>query len=89
MPQTQQSFVNRKDGPIYVSVEPWPQCFELETGDKLTLVWDAAKTGDTLLIEFINDRELVVWPEGSIDDIRYFINGEPGEDRSWTFKHAP
>ncbi|WP_353205814.1 hypothetical protein [Sphingomonas sp.] len=89
MPQTQQSFVNLKDDPIYVSVEPWPQCFELETGDKLTLVWDAPETGDTLQINFINDRELVVWPEGAIDDIRYFINGEPGEDRSWTFKHNP
>jgi hypothetical protein len=38
-------------------------------------------------IDFINERELVVWPSGAIDDIRYFFNGEPGEDRSWAFKH--
>jgi hypothetical protein len=87
MAQTQQTFVNRKDGPIYVSVEPWPQCFELEPGDRLTLIWDGPATGDTIETEFINERELVVWPNGSIDGIRYLLNDEPGEDRSWTFKH--
>ncbi|NKJ44362.1 hypothetical protein FHW94_003862 [Novosphingobium sp. SG720] len=43
--------------------------------------------GDTIETEFINERELVVWPNGSIDGIRYLFNDEPGEDRSWTFKH--
>lgn len=87
MTQTQQTFVNRKDTPIYVSVEPWPECFELEPGDKLTLVWGAPSVGDAMQVEFINERELVVWPNGEIDDIRYLFNDEPGEDRSWTFKH--
>ncbi|MDF0489047.1 hypothetical protein PX554_12965 [Sphingomonas sp. H39-1-10] len=87
MARAQHTFVNRKDRPIYVSVEPWPKCFELEPGDKLTLIWDGPTSGDTLEIDFINERELVVWPNGNIDDIRYLFNGEPGEDRSWTFKH--
>ncbi|WCT74887.1 hypothetical protein PQ455_06620 [Sphingomonas naphthae] len=87
MASTQQTFVNGRDGPIYVSVEPWPESFELEPGDKLTLVWDAPTTGDAMQIEFINERELVVWPDGAIDDIRYLFNGEPGKDRSWMFKH--
>jgi hypothetical protein len=87
MASTQQTFVNQKDGPIYVSVEPWPECFELEPGDKLTLVWNAPTNGDAMQVDFINDRELVVWPSGEIDDIRYLFNGEPGADRSWTFKH--
>lgn len=87
MTQTQQTFVNRKDAPIYVSVEPWPECFELEPGDKLTLVWGAPMVGDAMQVDFINERELVVWPNGEIDDIRYVFNDEPGEDRSWTFKH--
>jgi hypothetical protein len=87
MPSTQQTLVNRTTAPIYVSVEPWPECFELEPGDKLTLVWDAPTTGDAMQIDFINEREFVVWPSGEIDDIRYLFNGEPGADRSWTFKH--
>jgi hypothetical protein len=87
MAQTEQTFRNKTEEPIYISVEPWPECFELEPGDKLTLKWDAASTGDAIQIDFINERELVVWPNGSIDDIQYFFNDEPGEDRSWTFKY--
>lgn len=88
MARSQQTFVNDKDGPIYVSVEPWPQCFELEPKDRLTLIWDAPDDGDTIEVNFINERELVVWPNGNIDDIKYLINGEDGRDRSWTFKHS-
>lgn len=87
MSETQQTFVNVKNAPIYISVEPWPQCFELEPGDKITLIWNTDGNGDAIQVDFINDRELVVWPNGDIDNIRYLFNGEPGEDRSWTFKH--
>lgn len=87
MARTQQSFINQKKEPIYVSVEPWPECFELEPGDKLTLIWDAAENGDAAQIDFINERELVIWPNGEIDEMQFLFNGEPGEDRSWTFKH--
>ncbi|WP_235913401.1 hypothetical protein [Croceibacterium salegens] len=87
MARIQQTFTNSKDGPIYVSVEPWPECFELEAGDKLTIIWDAPLAGDAIQVDFINERELVVWPDGAIDDIQYLFNGEPGKDRSWIFKH--
>lgn len=87
MAQTQHSFVNRKEGPIYVSVEPWPECFELEPGDRLTLIWDASENGDAITIDFINDHELVAWPNGETHQMQYLINGEEAEDRSWTFKH--
>ncbi len=87
MSKVQQSFQNLKDSPIYVSVEPWPECFELEPGEKLTLVWDAPESGDVAQIDFINERELVVWPNGEIDDIKFLIDGEDVEARSWTFKH--
>ena len=46
MAKVQQSFSNNKDGPIYVSMEPWPECFELEPGEKLTLIWNASESGD-------------------------------------------
>ena len=46
--RTRQTFKNSKDSPIYVSVEPWPECFELEKGDTLTLIYDAAEEGDAL-----------------------------------------
>ncbi len=87
MPQMQQTFVNKKDGPIYISVEPWPECFELEPGDRLTLVWDARSTGEAAQIDFINERELVVDPWGAIDQMQFLINGEPAQERSWDFRH--
>ena len=87
MARTQQTFVNEKDGPIYVSVEIWPECFELEPGDRLTLIWNAAEDRDACQVSFINDNELVVWPEGEIDGMQLLINGEPARDRSWKFKH--
>jgi len=87
MARVEQSFVNRNKVPIYVSVEPWPECFELEPGEELTLIYDATDDGNTVQIDFVNTQELVVWPKGQIDDIKYLINGQPGEDRSWAFKH--
>ena len=38
MPFAQQTFVNEQSGPIYISVEPWPWCYELEPTEKLTLI---------------------------------------------------
>ncbi|WP_395624272.1 hypothetical protein [Sphingomonas daechungensis] len=87
MPRTQQTFENDKDGPIYVSVEPWPECFELEPQDKLTLVWNAPEIGDAVQVNFINERELVVWPNGDLNDLVILFNGGSSEGRSWTFKH--
>ena len=88
MARTQQTFQNGKDTPIYVSVEPWPEYFELEPGDKLTLSRTTAETGDAAQIEFLNERELVVWPNGPLDDLVILFNGEPSEGRSWNFKHS-
>jgi hypothetical protein len=87
MVQMQQTFVNKKDGPIYISVEPWPECFELEPGDKLTLIWDARSTGEAAQVDFINERELVIEPSGAIDRMQFLINGEPARERSWDFRH--
>ncbi len=87
MGKVQNTFSNGQDRPIYVSVEPWPECFELEPGEKLTLIWDAPDSGDAAQIDFVNERELVVWPSGGIDEIKYLINGEEAKGRSWTFKH--
>ena len=87
MPKTQQTFENKKDAPIYVSVEPWPECFELEPGDKLPLIWNADETGDAAQVDFINERELVVWPNGALGDLVILFNGGLSEGRSWKFKH--
>ena len=88
MARTQQVFVNAKEVPIYVSVEPWPECFELEPGDKLTLIWNADESGNAAEVHFINERELVIYPEGEIDDIQFLFNGESADGRSWRFKHV-
>jgi hypothetical protein len=87
MARTQQTIVNRKNSSIYVSVEMWPECFELEPGEKLTLVWDAPDNGEAAQIDFINDRELIVWPNGDTDGMQFLVNDEPARDRSWSFKH--
>jgi hypothetical protein len=84
--RTQQTFENDKDGPIYISVETWPECFELEPQDKLTLIWNAPVTGDAAQVNLINERELVVWPNGDLDDLVILFNDGPSEGRSWTFK---
>ena len=85
MTRARQTIVNRKDGPIYVSIEPFPDCYELEPGERLTLIHDLPEEGDAPTVDFINDRELVVWPTG--DPPAVFINGEKAERRSWKFKH--
>lgn len=53
-----------------------PECFELEPGEKLTLIWNASESGDAAFVSFIKESELIAYPGGEID-----------EDRSWTFKH--
>lgn len=87
MRKTQQTFGNDRNIPIYVSVEPWPECFELEPGEKLTLIWDAPESDDASQVNFINDKELVVWPNGEIDHMQFLIDGKDVKERSWTFKH--
>lgn len=89
MARTQQTFENKKDAPIYISIEPWPDCFELEPGDRLTLIYDAAETGDALSVDLFNEGEIVVWPSGAIDDLQVLFNGEASDGRSWNFKHKP
>ena len=86
MLRTQQTFNNDRDVPIYVSVEPWPHCFELEPGDRLTLIWDVAESDGPTQVNFINERELVVWP-GCLADLTILFNDGPAEGRSWKFKH--
>ena len=87
MPFAQQSFVNKQDGPIYISIEPTPDCYELAPGERLTLVYELPGRGDALDIQFINARELVIWPTEIIPEPVVLINGASAEGRSWVFKH--
>lgn len=87
MPNIQQTFRNHQASPIYVSVEPWPECFELEPNDQLTLKWDGPVSGDALEVSFVSATELVISPNGTIDGIQFLFNGEPADGRSWMFKH--
>lgn len=86
MGRTQQTFANDKDRPIYISVEIWPECFELQPGEKLTLRWNGPETGDVAQIDIINDDEIVVWPNGETDGMEFLIDGQPALERSWAFK---
>jgi len=87
MPTSQHTIVNKQDGPIYISIEPWPECYELEPGDRLTLSYGLPQTGDALEVQFINERELVLWPTKLDPKPVVLINDASAEGRSWKFKH--
>jgi hypothetical protein len=82
-----QTITNDRDVPIYVSIEPTPECYELDPGEKLTLIFQVPKVGNALEMHFINEREIVVWPGGQFDEPEVLINGASAEGRSWSFKH--
>jgi hypothetical protein len=44
---------------IYVSLEPTPECYELEPGEKLTLIFRVLDDGDAVEVNFINEGQLV------------------------------
>lgn len=87
MPFAQQTFVNEQDEPIYISIEPVPECYELEPGDRLTLVYEVPERGDVLNVHFADGRELIIWPATLIPQPVVLINGVSAEGRSWNFKH--
>ncbi|WP_261292630.1 hypothetical protein [Sphingomonas hylomeconis] len=87
MPTSQHTIVNKQDGPIYISTEPWPECYELEPGDRLTLSYGLPQSGDALEVQFINERELVLWPTELDPEPVVLINDASAEGRSWKFKH--
>lgn len=88
MQTARQTITNDREVPIYISIEPTPECYELAPGEKLTLIYQLLPaTGDSLEVNFINERELVTWPGGHLDDPEVLINGDPADGRSWVFKH--
>jgi hypothetical protein len=87
MPTSQHTIVNKRDGSIYISIEPWPECYELEPGDRLTLSYRLPQSGDALEVQFINERELVLWPTELDPEPVVLINDASAEGRSWKFKH--
>ena len=87
MKVSRQTITNDRDIAIYVSIEPTPECYELEPGEKLTLNFQVPDDSDALEMNFINERELVIWPGGQLGEPEVLINGISAEGRSWTFKH--
>jgi hypothetical protein len=84
MQRGQQTFHNDREVPIYISVEPSPECYELEPGETLTLIYEVSEEGDSLSIHVI-DEGFVVWPPGEEPEV--LINGGSSKGRSWTFNH--
>jgi hypothetical protein len=89
MARAEHTFENTLDVPIYVSVEPWPRCYELEPGDKLTLIWDAEEHGPAADIDATNERDIVIWPFGYTEGPLILFNGRSADSRNWRFKHYP
>jgi hypothetical protein len=44
------------------------------------------EAGDALLVNFISETELVIWPMGT-EEPEVLINNSSAEGRSWKFKH--
>lgn len=84
MNKAQQTFVNDKDTPIYITIEPAPECYELEPGESLTLIYNVPDSGEALSLHIIKEG-VVVWPLG--DEPEVLVNGDDTQGRSWKFKH--
>jgi hypothetical protein len=84
MTKARQTLINDKDEPIYITIEPTPECYELEPGETLTLIYDVPDDGDVLSMNIINEG-VVVWPPG--DEPEVLVNGAGAHGRSWKFKH--
>jgi hypothetical protein len=87
MTRAQQTFVNRHDEPIYISIEPTPDCYELEPGESLTLIFKVPESGDALNLWVGGGREMAIWPMAD-EEPEVLINGKSAEGRSWKFTHA-
>jgi hypothetical protein len=84
MNKARHTLVNDRDNPIYITIEPTPECYELEPGETLTLIYNVQVDGDALSIRVI-DEGMVVW---SMDDEpEILVNGADAQGRSWKFKH--
>ena len=86
MTTARQNIVNGRDKPIYVSIEPAPECFELESGETLTLLYDVPEQEVALTINVI-DEGIVVVPAGDPPEV--LIDGVSADERSWNFRHVP
>jgi hypothetical protein len=85
MPKGQQTFANRTEHPIYISIEITPDCYKLEPDDRLTIIYDVPTGIDALEVHFINNEELVLWP-GTTVEPEVLINGKSAEGLSWNFE---
>jgi hypothetical protein len=84
MIRKRQNIVNNREVPIYVSIEPAPECYELEPGETLTLIYEWADHEALPELNVI-DEGIVVLPLEAQPEV--LINGLPAEGRSWKFKH--
>jgi hypothetical protein len=84
MTSARHTIVNAEDRPIYISIEPAPECYELEPGETLTMIYDLPAEGDAFSIAVI-DEGLSITPFG--DEPEVLINGVSADGRSWKFKH--
>jgi hypothetical protein len=71
-------------------VEIVPDCYKLEPGDRLTVIYEALDGIDSLEVNFLNEQELVIWPGGTSDrggifELEVLINGKSAEGLSWAF----
>jgi hypothetical protein len=64
MLKAQQTFTNRTQHPIYISIEITPDCYKLEPDDRLTIIYDVPTGGDALEVQFINREGLsLAWDD--------------------------
>ena len=82
MPKAKQTFANRTEHPIYISIEITSDCYKLEPSDRLTIIYEILDDVDALEIHFINKEELVIWPAMTTKP-EVLINGNRDASDTW------
>jgi hypothetical protein len=75
------AFENNRPEALDVHVEPWPELFRLQPGERLEFRYEAPPDGETISI-IAHDEGITLWTAiGSQPE--FLIDGKPANDRSW------
>ncbi len=75
------TFENKREEVSEMWIEPWPDCFRLKPGEKLTMEFDCPEPNEPMHVE-LTDASLVLWPN-TLSHPNYAIDGQPANERNW------
>jgi hypothetical protein len=81
MATTTFAFENNRSEAFDVYVEPWPELFRLQSGERLEFRYEAPPAGETISIS-VHEEGITLWT-GIGDEPEFLIDGKPANERSW------